>query len=530
MGFRCNNCRRRREFCCCHYRFRDWEEFDCGCNYDDEEECEDSTLRGPQGPPGPRGPQGPQGIGLQDVVPFNPNQAPFYPEGQLVAYMGSLYITNTASPNGLPSTSPDYTLIAAAGVRGATGATGATGVTGIGLEGVVPFNASAAPGYLAGQVVTYNGSLYIADIASPRGIPGSSPDYTLLASRGATGPAGPTGVSGAPGPTGATGVGFDEGVVTFNAASAPFYRAGELVAFDGSLYVANVDSPSGIPGSSEDYTLIASGGATGPTGVTGVTGATGVTGSTGVTGTTGFGLEGVEAFSAASAPFYPAGQVVTYEGSLYIADVASPSGTPDTSPDYTLLALAGATGATGETGVTGITGSTGATGITGSTGATGATGPTGLTGVTGPAFGTYGTFYRIGTFTLGATGIVPLNASSPVNSTGDFTLNANGTVTVNETGIYTIDSRVQLAPGSSAAFIATRNGAVVAGTGSQGSSAIINGDSTVAVNANLIQLNTGDIVGVQRQTSGGTVPVVTVGSTVDGVTSNSSYIRLVRVF
>ncbi|RAS76389.1 hypothetical protein [Priestia endophytica] len=291
MGFRCNNCRRRREFCCCHYRFRDWEEFDCGCNYDDEEECEDSTLRGPQGP---------KGIGLQDVVPFNPNQASFYPEGQLVAYMGSLYITNTASPNGLPSTSPDYTLIAAAGVRGATGATGATGVTGIGLEGVVPFNAFAAPGYLAGQVVTYNGSLYIAAIASPRGIPGSSPDYTLLASRGATGPAGPTGVSGAPGPTGATGVGFDEGVVTFNAASAPFYRAGELVAFDGSLYVANVDSPSGIPGSSEDYTLIASGG---------VTGSTGEPGPTGVTGATGFGLQGVEPFNSESAPFYPAGQV-----------------------------------------------------------------------------------------------------------------------------------------------------------------------------------------------------------------------------
>jgi hypothetical protein len=361
-------------------------------------------------------------------------------------------------------------------------------LTGIGLEGVVPFNASAAPGYLAGQVVTYNGSLYIADIASLRGIPGSSPNYTLLASRGATGG------------------GFDEGVVTFNAASALFYRAGELVAFDGSLYVANVDSPSGIPGNSEDYTLIASGGATGPTGVTGATG---------------FGLEGVVPFDPAVAPGYPAGQVVTYEGSLYIADVASPSGTPDTSPDYTLLAAAGVTGATGLTGTTGATGSTGITG---------ATGAKGITGVTSPAFGTYGTFYRIGTFTLGATGIVPLNTSSPVNSIGDFTLNANGTVTVNETGIYIIDYRVQLAPGSSAAFIATRNGAVVAGTGSQGSSAIINGASTVAVNANLIHLNAGDIVGVQRQTSGGTVPVVTVGSTVDGVTSNSSYIRLIRVF
>ncbi|MFP3847200.1 hypothetical protein [Priestia filamentosa] len=101
---------------------------------------------------------------------------------------------------------------------------------------------------------------------------------------------------------------------------------------------------------------------------------------------------------------------------------------------------------------------------------------------------------------------------------------------MNETGIYIIDYRVQLAPGSSAAFIATRNGAVVTGTGSQGSSVNTNSGSAVAVNANLLQLNAGDIIGVQRQVSGGTPAVVTVGSTVDGVTSNSSYIRLVRVF
>ncbi|WP_243514147.1 BclA C-terminal domain-containing protein, partial [Priestia filamentosa] len=54
------------------------------------------------------------------------------------------------------------------------------------------------------------------------------------------------------------------------------------------------------------------------------------------------------------------------------------------SPDYTLLAAAGATGITGPTGLTGATGVAGPTGLTGVTGVTGPTGLTGLTGVTGP--------------------------------------------------------------------------------------------------------------------------------------------------
>ncbi|WKL02687.1 hypothetical protein Q0F98_01920 [Paenibacillus amylolyticus] len=67
-------------------------------------------------------------------------------------------------------------------------------------------------------------------------------------------------------------------------------------------------------------------------------------------------------FDPAVAPTYPAGQVVTFNGSTYIANVASPTGTPGTSPDYTLLAGAGATGVTGATGI----GGTGSTGVTGS--------------------------------------------------------------------------------------------------------------------------------------------------------------------
>ncbi|MEC3708512.1 hypothetical protein P9170_19385, partial [Bacillus altitudinis] len=100
-------------------------------------------------------------------------------------------------------------------------------------------------------------------------------------------------------------------------------------------------------------------------------------------GPTGVGLTGIEAFDPVVSPTYPVGQVVTFNGSTYVVNTAPPTGTPDTSPDYTLLAAAGSTGDTGVTGDTGPTGATGVTGDTGPTGATGVTGDTGPTGATG---------------------------------------------------------------------------------------------------------------------------------------------------
>ncbi|CAM5417865.1 hypothetical protein BSAF29S_03740 [Bacillus safensis subsp. safensis] len=44
---------------------------------------------------------------------------------------------------------------------------------------------------------------------------------------------------------------------------------------------------------------------------------------------------------------------MTYEGGTYVVNTAPPTGTPGTSPDYTLLAAAGVTGSTGPTGPTG---------------------------------------------------------------------------------------------------------------------------------------------------------------------------------
>ncbi|AQP95027.1 MULTISPECIES: BclA C-terminal domain-containing protein [Bacillus] len=98
--------------------------------------------------------------------------------------------------------------------------------------------------------------------------------------------AGPTGPTGAIGPTGVTGVGL-QGIVAFNPLIAPTYTTGQVVLYNGSSYVANVNSPAGTPGASADYTLLAAAGSTGATGGTGPTGSTGVTGGTGPTGSTG---------------------------------------------------------------------------------------------------------------------------------------------------------------------------------------------------------------------------------------------------
>ncbi|MEH7149806.1 hypothetical protein V7095_05075, partial [Bacillus thuringiensis] len=150
---------------------------------------------------------------------------------------------------GTPGSSPDYTLISAAGATGPTGATGpqgppGTGGTGSGITGptgatgatgsfagATGFNPGSAPGYVPGQVIIYEGSAYVVNVPNPQGTPGSSPDYTLISSAGATGPTGATG-SGVTGPTGATGA---TGAIGPTGPGAPALTGPRL-------YIANYDS------------------------------------------------------------------------------------------------------------------------------------------------------------------------------------------------------------------------------------------------------------------------------------------------
>ena len=437
--------------------------------------------RGPMGPRGPRGPQGligpkgatgaqglvgstgATGVGLDGIVGFNPGNESGYSKGQVVIYKGSTYIVKTDRPTGIPGESPDYELIAAAGEQGPIGPTGATGAegligptgaqgligptgaTGVGLSGIVAFNPEDEAGYRVGQVVTYKGSTYIVNNDSPTGVPGESPDYQLIAAAGLQGPqglVGPTGATGAQGligptgatgvqgevgpqgpqgligPTGPTGVGLS-GIVAFNPEDEAGYRVGQVVTYNGSTYIVNNDSPTGIPGESADYELIAAAGLQGPQGLVGPTGATGAqgligptgatgaqgligqTGATGVqgeigpqgpqglVGPTGVGLSGIVAFNPEDEAGYSKGQVVTYKGSTYIVNNDSPTGVPGESPDYELIAAAGLqgpqglVGPTGATGVQGEIGPQGPQGVVGPTGAQGLIGPTGATGVQG---------------------------------------------------------------------------------------------------------------------------------------------------
>ncbi|NRR84252.1 collagen-like protein [Bacillus velezensis] len=277
----------------------------------------------------------------------------------------------------------------------AAGPTGPTGVTGAGLQGIVPFDPLAAAAYTAGQPVTFNGSSYVANVNSPAGTPGASADYTLLAAAGITGA---TGVSGPTGFTGATGV----------------------------------TGPTGITGAT---------GGTGPTGITGTTGGTGITGATGDTGPTGFtgatGVTGPTGFTGATGGTGPTG-ITGATG------VTGPTGftgaTGGTGPT-------GFTGAIGETGPTGITGATGETGPTGITGATGVTGPTGITGTSLTATSGYASNTGGGVVAV-IVGGTTISLPNEQNLSADITVNAANTVfTVAPAGRYYISYHINLTAG-----------------------------------------------------------------------------------
>ncbi len=133
-----------------------------------------------------------------------------------------------------------------------------------------PFNPVSA--YLANDVVTYQGSSYVALAASsnvlPVGAPASTADWVMLAQAGSSGPQGASGPAGSPGPTGP--VGLEGPVGKTGAAGSP-----------------GAPGPSGSQGLRGDAGLPGPAGAPGPTGPVGATGLTGVQGVPGPTGPVG---------------------------------------------------------------------------------------------------------------------------------------------------------------------------------------------------------------------------------------------------
>ena len=298
-------------------------------------------ARGEEGPMGVSGPAGATGT-MAGTKVFDPNETDTYQDGDLITYRGSLYLVNTANPEGIPGDSPNYTVLAAAGPTGPTGLRGERGPTGITgtMTSVKPFDPKETGTYQAGEQVTYEGSLYTITKANPKGIPGDSPDYAVFLTKG---PMGPTG---ARGPVGGTGP--MESAKPFHPQEASTYQKGDMITYQGAVYTVTKANPGGIPGDSPDYASLVAAGATGPSGAKGPTGATGT-------------MAGAKSFNPSETATYQAGDLVTYEGSLYLVNTANPEGIPGDSPNYTVLVTSGSTGPTGERGSLGPTGTMGST-------------------------------------------------------------------------------------------------------------------------------------------------------------------------
>jgi hypothetical protein len=321
---------------------------------------------GPQGPPGPAGPAG--GIGVP----------------------GATGATGPAGPQGS---------------AGPAGAAGPAGTNGSGFNFRQTFDPTAL--YAVNDVVTFNGSTYVAVIANGpgNGTPdssqcasggpgnGSGPCWMVWAQAGTPGAAGPQGPMGPIGLTGVTGAQGPQG-------------------------------PQGAQGATGAT------GATGPAGLDGTAGATGATGAAGPQGLPGINNKGAWSSTTAynqsdavfdagsfwlatvpntnsepsstntnwqilaaginnrgawqSTPAYNANDAVTDGGSFWLALAPNTNSEPSSSNFLWLqLAAQGAAGPAGQPGAAGAAGAAGATGPQGQTGPAGPAGPQGPQGLPG---------------------------------------------------------------------------------------------------------------------------------------------------
>ncbi|MDR2909209.1 MAG: hypothetical protein LBU86_04950, partial [Oscillospiraceae bacterium] len=146
--------------------------------------------------------------------PFNPTQAAGYQPGQTVIMPdGTIYIVNKLNPSGVPGSSPDYTPVAGGGASSSV------------------FDPSKSGAYKQGELIVYNGAIYVVGKDNPSGVPGSSPDYSPL-----------------------TG-----GLPEFNPANTGGYQPGQLITDNGVSYIGQKANPTGVPGSSPDYSPLTGG-------------------------------------------------------------------------------------------------------------------------------------------------------------------------------------------------------------------------------------------------------------------------------
>ena len=349
------------------------------------------VLNGPAGPQGPQGPAGPTGAtGPQGPAGATGSQGP---AGQ----------TGPTGPQGPVGQQGPQGLMGATGPQGPQGPAGTNGVNGTNGTNGTGFNFtgtfSNTTSYNVNDVATYNGSSYVATVANQGG---STPDintadWALMAQQGAAGPAGGQGPQGPQGNTGPTG-------------------------------------PQG------------------PTGNTGQQGPQGVIGPQGPPGSAGTGFNFRGPFDNSAS--YAINDVVTYNGSSYVATVASQGGsTPDVNTaDWSLMAQQGAAGPAGAPGSAGPTGPSGPTGPTGPAGPQGPQGPPGTVDTSNLAvLNASNTFQASQTVngSLNATAAVLGLATIPFSATPTFDASAGNTMKIVLTGDVTSSALQAAQPGQS---------------------------------------------------------------------------------
>jgi hypothetical protein len=320
------------------------------------------TAQGPAGASGPQGPSGPAGPAgaLGPVGP--PGEKGDQGSQGAPGQAGAQGLTGAAGP---------------AGPQGASGPQGPVGATGLSFQG----SYDPVHNYALADAVLWQGSGWVSLIANNHGNePDQSPAaWSMFASAGGSGPAGPAGAqgvsgpagvagpqgsigpAGAPGPTGPAGQGLN---FAGPYASVTSYAVGDTVSYNGSSYVSLVAANHGqAPDLSPSAWMpLASQGATGPVGSAGATGANGPQGAAGPAGSTGAqGAAGPAGPAGApginfrgpwtSATNYAANDAVTFAGSTYLAQAAGSNQEPDLVPAaWAVLAQAGSVGPSGPTG------------------------------------------------------------------------------------------------------------------------------------------------------------------------------------
>src|SRR5690606_28643855 len=146
----------------------------------------------------------------------------------------------------------------------------------------VVYNATEAANYQAGQLVTYEGSVYRADKNAPAGTPYAG-DYLLLVARGTDGAAGTPGADGIPGPVGPEGPQGPQGDIGAAGLPGPEGPQGPQ-AIPGAPGVPRLPGPVGPQGEPGVPGAVGPTGPVGPVGAVGPEGPQGPQGDIGATG------------------------------------------------------------------------------------------------------------------------------------------------------------------------------------------------------------------------------------------------------